>query len=384
MEVFLTGCTGFLAGELLVLLLQRPEIEKIFCMVRAKDGLDALDRVRKVVAFHNDIFDDRKIIPIRGELSNQNLCHDLMSNDSLRSVNVVIHAAANTSFSPIYRDIIRKINIEGAKRIFEWSALLPELDTFVYVGTSWICGKEKPNRIVCEDESPNIEYTQLTEYCKSKTIGEINVRQIIPHEKLLVVRPSTIVGDSRSWIPRSYGILWAIATCDLLRLLAVDPDAAIDIIPVDYASQAIIELLFRKRSFNTYHISAGTTSSTTLRRLLSAVNIHDRPPYKYIEYEILRLLKLFAKNKLRDMDLLNGLGEYLYYWRSQFADNCDLRKLLVAIDYYSQYVNLGLIFDNSRLLIDTGVGLPEPAHEYMKRNKLQLRAIDVIAGSVDP
>lgn len=384
MKVFLTGCTGFLAGELLVLLMKRHEIEKIFCLVRAKNDLNALDRLRKVVAFHNDTFDDRKIVPIVGDLTNNTLCHDLMRNESLRLVNVVIHAAANTSFSPIYRDNIRKVNIEGAKRIFEWSSGLPELETFVYVGTSWICGVERPSRVVREDELLNIEHKQLTEYCKSKTIGEINVRQTIPHEKLLVVRPSTILGDSRSWIPRSYVILWAFAAFDLLRLLTTNPAAALDIVSVDYASKAILELLFSKRNFDTYHISAGVNCSTTVRQMSDACYIDDRPPYKFIDYDISRPLKLFARNKLRDMDLLNGLKEYLDYWRSQFTCNCDLRKLLLAIDYYYQYANLSMVFDNSRLLSDTEVGLPEPAHEYMKRNKLQLRAIDVMAGSVDP
>jgi nucleoside-diphosphate-sugar epimerase len=277
------------------------------------------------------------------------------------------------------------VNIVGAMQIFEWAATLPELKTFVYVGTAWICGTDKTHRIVCEPESPNEAFTQLVEYSRSKSIGEINVRNIIPSNKLLVVRPSTIIGDSRNWTPRSYSILWAIAAFDMMRLVAMNPTASQDVIPVDYASEAIVKLLFVKRKYNTYHISSGTKSASTMKLFLEAVNIQDRPPYEFVDYKLINQIKLFSKNKLSEnSELIKTYGLYTDYWKKIFGDNGNLRMLLGGVDFYFQFANLGLTFDNTRLLMDTDIGYSEPVHQYMARNKLQLRKIDVLEGATNP
>jgi len=340
MNVFLTGVTGFLGGELLIELVKRPEVKKIFCLIRAKDIGEARERLKKVFYFHGDCFDENKAVPILGNLSSDNFFEDLMKNDTIRNTNVVIHAAANTSFSPAYKEDIRRVNIEGAGKVFEWASNLPELDNFVYIGTSWICGIDNPNRIVHEDESPDMAKKQLVEYCKSKTIGEINVRKVISPEKLLVVRPSIIMGDSRSWTPRSYVIMWALAAFDMMRLIGVNPDAACDVIPIDYAVNAIVSLIFSKRRHRTYHISAGAGSSTTIGRLVNSIYIPDRPPYRFIDTDMVRQLKLFAKNKLPSTSAINCYKEHLDYLRQIFGGNGNLRKVLGAVEYYFQFVNL--------------------------------------------
>ena len=384
MNFFLTGVTGFLAGELLVTLLRRPEVKKVFCLIRAEDVNSARARLKRVLDFHGDFFDEKRVIPILGDLSNENLFKELMANDIIRSTNIVIHAAANTSFSPAYKEDIRRVNIEGASKVFEWAATLPELENFVYIGTSWIYGSEQSHRVVFEDESPDISKKQLVEYCRSKTIGEINVRKTIPADKLLVVRPSIIMGDSRNWTPRSYVILWALAAFDLMRLIGVNPDAACDVIPIDYASNSIVDLIFSRRHYNVYHISAGVKSSTTMGQLINAIYIPDRPPYQFIDNEMVKQLKLFAKKKLPETSSLKKYQGHLDYLKQAFGENGNLRKVLGAVDYYFQFVNLGLVFDNSRLIQDSSVGYPEYAHVYMGRNKMQLRKIDVMEGSVNP
>lgn len=380
MKIFITGVTGFLAGELLVMLSKIECVEKIFCLVRAKDRKQPRERIERQFLVHGDFFDEKKIIPVYGDLSDENLSKQLISNESLRSVDTIIHAGANTYFSPIYKRDIQRVNVGGTNNILKWATSLNDLKTFVYVGTAWICGAEKTNRIVYEDESPNADYKQLVEYCRSKTTGETNVRAAIPPEKLLVVRPSTVMGDTRQWAPRSYTILWAIAAFDMMRLVPMSPRTNCDIVPVDYAARSIIELLLSKRKYDTYHISSGTKSSTNMELLLGAVNVPGKIPIKFVDYDLIREIRLWSKNKLAGESRLDSYGKYLQYWSSMFGNNGNLRTLLGAIDYYFQFVNMGLIFDNSRLLEDTSVGNPEPAHVYMARNKGQLSEIDVIEG----
>src|SRR5688572_10221652 len=99
MNVFITGSTGFLGGEILVNLSKRKEINKIFCLVRAQNEADAFLRLDKVFAFHGDFFDHDKVVPVVGNLVDPDLTKQLMGNKELNAVNVVIHSAANTSFS---------------------------------------------------------------------------------------------------------------------------------------------------------------------------------------------------------------------------------------------------------------------------------------------
>ena len=69
MNLFITGVTGFLGGELLVELSKKTEIEKIFCLVRSQNEENALLRLKKIFDLHGDFFDSKKIIPIVGELA---------------------------------------------------------------------------------------------------------------------------------------------------------------------------------------------------------------------------------------------------------------------------------------------------------------------------
>lgn len=386
MELFLTGITGFLGGELLMLLSGDPRIERIYCLIRAAGMDQARARLQRVFDFHGDALDPDKVVPVLGDLSDADLAERLGADPRLRNLRMVIHGAANTSFSPIQRNGIRRVNIDGAERIFRWAAGLSRLETFVYVGTAWIRGIDNPHALVTEDESPDPSYRQLVEYCRSKSIGEIMLRSLLPAEKLLVVRPSIIIGDSRPWTPRSYSILWALAGFELMRLVPMNPEARCDVIPVDFAAHAIVTLLFAERRFDTYHISAGLAASTPISRFLRALDIPGRPPFVFVNHATMmgEMKQLFRNRLPETAELLREHGAYVDYWKTELGGVEPLRVLLAGLDYYFRFVNLDLVFDNTRLLADTGLAASEPAHVYMERNRLQLRAIDIMSGATDP
>jgi hypothetical protein len=217
-------------------------------------------------------------------------------------------------------------------------------------------------------------------------IGEMNVRKTIPEDKLLVVRPSIIMGDSRPIIPRSNVILWALATLNMLRLIPVNEHSALDIISVDYASNAIVKLLFSKRTWNTYHISSGKASSTNMLKLTNQIAnfITDKPPFKFIHKEYINQMKNWAKGRLKEGSELFQYEEYLNYWENIFEDKSQLRILFAGLDAYLRFIELGQIFDNSRLIADTKLNYAEPADEYIKRSIQYFKNIDVFEGALDP
>src|SRR5450432_1994312 len=102
MNIFLTGSTGFLGGELLVNLSKLDEVKKIYCFIRPDNENDALSRLKKVFRVHGDHFDADKIIPVTGNLFDPHLTQSLQANKILNDTDVIIHSAANTSFSRIY------------------------------------------------------------------------------------------------------------------------------------------------------------------------------------------------------------------------------------------------------------------------------------------
>lgn len=386
MNILLTGATGFLGGELLIILSQRQDIDKIYCLIRAKNETDSYSRLEHVFELHGDYFDKNKVFPVIGNLADDNLSANLTDNENLKNINVIIHSAANTSFSKIYDNIVEKINIQGLNQIINWSKTLKNLQTFVYVGTATICGKKITNRIVFEDESPDINSEHFVKYSYTKMLGEIALKDNIPTNKLLIVRPSIIMGDSRDWLPRSNVILWALATFKLLRLLPVNPNVNLDIVPIDYVSKAIVELLFAKRKYNTYHITSGEKSFTNAQKVVNTLSeaFPDKPYFKFVNRDVISQMKLWSRNKLPEGCELNNYTEYLEYWNNIFNGNGKARILLVGLDTYFEFIELGQVFDNSRLLEDTTIGPPKPAHEYLKVSMKYLETIDVFEGALDP
>jgi thioester reductase-like protein len=382
-NVFLTGSTGFLGGELAVLLSKRPQVRRLYCLVRAGNTPEALERLRQVFEFHGDAFDASRIIPVVGDLKDDSLAEKLSQLAELKEVGTIIHAAADTSFASASADSVQKVNIGGTQQILSWAQNLPDLQTFLYVGTASICGTNRANRHIHEDESPDVSACHLVKYCHSKMMGEILVNQAIPREKLLIVRPSIIMGDSRDWKPRSYVILWALAAVKAIRLIPANSQANLDVIPVDYTADAIAELLFAKRHWSTYHISAGRESATNLEKVLGAISARSdgRPPFKFVSHELLKQMRRWPKRLNPPSELFN-YGEYLSYWGSTF--NGHLRILLAGMEPYFRFMELNQTFDNSRLLADTTLGPPPPPHEYMRRTEKYLDDIYLTEGALDP
>ena len=388
MNIFLTGASGFLGGELLVELAKRTDVDRIYCLVRAQSNEAALIRITKVFNLHNDFFDAKKIIPVVGELTDGNLATQLIGNHQLRDIGTIIHAGANTSFSKIYDDNVERVNIGGTHQLLKWAQTLGQLKTFTYVGTASICGTNVKDSLVTEDMSPDLTAKHLVKYSYTKMIGELMLKDYLPEDKILIVRPSIIMGDSRSWIPRSCVILWALATLNHLRMFPINPDSHVDIIPIDYAAHSIIELLFNDhRKYNVYHISSGRNAATTPGKVLYAIkdSFPGRPDFKFVSKNLWPTMKKWTKNGMV-VDHHNQHYEhrnYLEYWIDHFGDNTKLRILFHALEPYLNFIELGQIFDNSRLLEDTKLGPSVPAHVYITNSIKHVDSINIFEGAID-
>ena len=165
-KVFLTGATGFLGGELAVALSKLDSVEKITCLVRAKDDCEAVERLERVFALHEDLYDPRKVIAVRGSLTDEKLSVELARHPRLKDINLVIHSGANTSFLSQKYAAVAETNIAGTQRMVQWASGLKSLDTFAYIGTATIAGagpdvigrtiRRNQSRVIVLDDSVDI------------------------------------------------------------------------------------------------------------------------------------------------------------------------------------------------------------------------------------
>jgi len=386
MNIFLTGATGLVGGELLVTLSKRTEVEKIYCLLRSGTYEEALNRLENVFDLHDDAFDENRIIPILGNLFDETLTESLRGQSCLNEVDTIIHSAANTSFSRVNDDLVERANIGGLTKILHWAKELPHLKTFLYIGTATICGKDVKDRVVHEDESPNLDATHLVRYTYTKMRGELLLREHLRADQILIARPSIIMGDSRPIMPRSPVILWAMATINHLRLIPVNEHAKLDIIPVNYAAEAIVALLFANRKHQVYHISSGEAGATTALKLSKTLESYfdEMPPFNFINKSMLHQVKHWARNRLAPESELYSYRSYLDYWKETFQDKGKLRLLFTGLDPYLDFMELGHIFDNSRLLEDVGIENSVPADVYINNSMNFVEKIDVLEGAIDP
>jgi thioester reductase-like protein len=387
MVFFVTGITGFIGGEVLVNLAERREVERIYCLVRAGSHEAAMARLRKVFLLHGDTFDEGRVVPVVADLTDGGLAETLSRDPRLAGITHVVHSAANTSFGRGHDDAVERVNVHGLRSILEWSAKLADLELFTYVGTATIRGKGVTHRVVHEDESPDPHARHLVKYTSSKSDGELMLRQYLPEHKVLVVRPSIVMGDSRNPVPRSNVILWALAAENLLRMGPVDGEAKLDIVPVDYASRAIVALLFARRRHQVYHISSGAAGATTSRLLTDAITpfFPPSPPHVYVSREWIGHMRAWARGRLPADSPLRAYPAHLEHWlRVLDGDPQKMRILLAGWEPYLRFIELGQVFDNSRLLADTAAGQAPAGHEYIARCAGFVGGIDVFEGALDP
>ena len=386
MNIFLTGATGLVGGELLVTLAKRTDVNRIYCLIRAKSIEEAATRLEKVCNIHDDHYDPDRIIPVLGNLFDEALSNNLINDVSIQDIDVIIHSAANTSFSRFNDAQVEKANIGGLTSMLLWAKQLTHLQTFLYIGTATICGKDVKDRTIQESESPNTNVTHVVKYTYTKMMGEILIAEHLPQDKILIARPSIIMGDSRPILPRSPVILWAMATMNHLRLLPVNEHAKLDIIPVDYAAKAIVSLLFStRRKHNVYHISCGEKAATSVFKLAQTLANYftDMPPFLFVKKVMINDVKHWTRQRLHEGSELHNYREYLDYWKDIFTTEGNLRLLFTGLDPYLQFIELGHVFDNTRLLQDVDISNSEPAEVYIERSMHFVEKLDVLEGAID-
>lgn len=337
----LTGATGALGQELMCQFLQnRPAREKLVILARGKSksgdkAVAAQRRVRTLLKHHFSDEDletvSERVSVVDGDVTESRLGLDAATFAELASqVDSVLHCAAAVRFDQPIEEA-RQVNLEGTRQALELARQARRCGLegrFDYVSTAYIAGKRQG--VVSETE---LEHTRgfHNTYEQSKYEAEQLVRQYKDEIPVTVLRPSIIVGDSRTGETTSFkAFYWPIRVyaTGQMRVLPGRKSSHIDLVPVDYVAAATLYLTSLSETIGgCYHVTAGRDNTVTLREIIEAtIDFFQVTPPPVINPTFLKLLEGRIGRRL--------LGEHIH------------KTLMLGKPYYP-YLALKLEFDTS-------------------------------------
>ncbi|XP_044500194.1 fatty acyl-CoA reductase 2, chloroplastic-like [Mangifera indica] len=291
-----TGATGFLGKAIIEKLLRAaPNVSQIYLLIKAENEEAALERIKTEIIdsnlfdlvryMHGKSYQDfmlSKVVPIPGNIGESNLGMnpDLMM-EIAKEVDVIINSAANTTFDERF-DVAVSINTRGPSRVLDFAKKCKKLCCFIHI-------------------------YQLID----------KNREEIP---VAIVRPSVIESTFKEPYP---GWLQGIRMADPFILADgkgylpafINPEAVIDIIPVDMVVNAIISAMAKhgitwKQELNVYHITSSRVNPVKLKFIFDMC-------FEHFKFESSDTYKLWEAMSLEEQ-LSFGFDVQCLDWKDYF------------------------------------------------------------------
>lgn len=269
--ILLTGATGLLGRYLLRDLLASGH--RVGVLVRDGPEGTAADRLEELLAFGSETLGRKlpKPVLLHGDLTMPHLGLGAAEQHWLaREADAVIHSAAQVLYRPTPDGEPYETNVHGTRRLLELCRSLG-VEDFHHLSTAFVCGDRRgtvfEDELDCGGGSGNA-------YERSKFAGEQVIRGF--HGiRTTIYRPSVVVGDSRTGYTSTYHHFYRFL--ELAVRLSSRPEGASgqtrrqrlpirlpltgeetqNLVPVDWVSRVLIELLHRPQGHGrTYHLVA--------------------------------------------------------------------------------------------------------------------------------
>ncbi|MGH2713917.1 MAG: SDR family oxidoreductase [Thermoleophilaceae bacterium] len=320
--VLLTGATGFVGKEILDRFLDRGR--QVFALVRAKDDDAAAGRLAR----------HARLTAVAGDIERPGLGLAPRRAAALaEEVTTVVHCAASVSFD-MSLEASRRVNVEGTRHVLDLAERCQRLERLSYVSTAYVAGE--PRRLFHEDQL-DVGQRFRNPYELSKFEAERMLRERAAGLPLQVLRPSIVVGDSRTGRTSSFNVLYGPLKAFASGVIPAIParrSSPVDIVPVDYVADRTVDLADRGPD-GTFHLVAGRNATTVGRLLeLAAKQLGRKPPAVLPPAAYRRLLHPLLRRKYSG-----------------------LRRMEVYFPYFSMRVR----FD------DRGLGPAPPVESYFHR-----------------
>ena len=275
--VFLTGATGLLGQYLLQDLFLKEH--QVTVLVRGAGQETASERISKIVDFWSERLGRKLPIPtvVTGDLAQKALGLSAADRSWIgRHCHAVIHSAADLSFRKTSDGEPWRTNVDGTKSLIELCRSVG-LSEWHQVSTAFVCGRR--TGLIDEDDvddGPSFH----NPYEESKFHAEQLVRQAA-YVHATIYRPSIIIGDSLTGHTSTYTGLYRFLELavhlasvnshledDSIPLrIPLNGDEPWNLVPVDWVSRAIAELLTKSQWHGTtFHgVSHAPISTRVIR-----------------------------------------------------------------------------------------------------------------------
>jgi long-chain acyl-CoA synthetase len=262
--VVLSGGTGFLGGEVLARLLVDRD-DPVYVLIRAGDDMAARRRLRETLIGLLGEAEPwtHRAIAVPADLTREGLGLSRHRLDWLADRCAwMVHCAASVSFT-LGLPESRAVNVEGTRRMLELASLASErgaLRCFTHVSTAYVAGTYQGT---FAERDLDLGQEHRNPYERTKHEAEVAVRERGGSLPIQVLRPSIVVGDSRSgWTPAFNVLYWPLKAFarGSYPALPACRTSPVDVVPVDYVADALLEL--GGRPGTTYHLAAGDRAST--------------------------------------------------------------------------------------------------------------------------
>jgi thioester reductase-like protein len=258
-SIFLTGATGFIGAYLLDELLHKTTAD-IYCLIRCSDteaGKQRLKQHLECYSLWQEVFSSR-IIPVVGDLSQPLFgLSQQKFNKLAERIDVIYHNGCHLDFSVPY-SVVKPTNVLGTEEILRLASLT-QTKPVHFISTVVVFFSQAYSQAyrVKETDIPVFDIGLNNSYKQSKWVAEQLVR--IAQERGLpacIYRPTRIMGHSKTGIYRKFNnfFLQFVKACiQLGKFPALDVE--LNIVPVDYCSQAIVHLSQQEKSLcKAFHI----------------------------------------------------------------------------------------------------------------------------------
>ena len=321
-KVLLTGSTGYLGVHILSELLDNEEVEKVYCIVRDKNGKPASERLKDKINYYFGNKYDRiiqdKIIIVNGNITDLERIDINMLDEMKKNVGCVINSVAYVKHFG-KKEIFEQVNILGVNKLIDFcvqnNKKLVHISTISVSGNVIESGRTVKSRLkagtIFDETKLYIGQEIDNVYVLSKFFAERNILENVIKANLnaVIIRVGNLMGRSCDGLFQQNILENAFVNrIRTLINLGIIPenikDIPLEFTPVDLTARAIVKLVNTNNTRAVYHVyNKNHTDIETVKKVLEELGYN----LEYISKEkTTKLIKELMQDDIKQ-HLISGI-----------------------------------------------------------------------------